>query len=702
MLPNAMTQSDTNVNTIDSMIATVSQLYKDIQLQDAYQDTDEAAMEEHTPVLTSKSIGAVTLEEITSEQPTIGAGEGTGFERTRSAPPRSLPRPVNQIRKLQRVLRGLKRNLNHMKSLQSDVERELNYRSRSLSLVAKDAEPSRSLHTSLTDCLEKDLENITNKLLDLMNKVPVPPEKQKNKKASPDHQDGDGDNDGKVIACLPGIHANEEDLKRLAVFRDVQGKFTGLSTERQICLLSFGVFPENQEVNRTMLMYWWIGEDILPREAKPEDAVKDILKEFMEKKLIEPVENKRKVEPNSYKMTPFVHSSVVLISEEIGLFNMYQKATKPKMKKSDLNKVCLVQESSSQPEAKGRRMKPENMETVFNVSEKFPEFTCKWFTSMTKLKVLYLGRWERTEREIEIDSRRVMKDLSSLKRLRFLSLQGISAIKSLSRSACKLSELIVLDFRDCYNLEKLPDDIHKLKNLIYLDLTGCDALERIPVRLSWLDNLEVLKGFVVSDFQTEITCELGALVHLTKLRKLSITVDRGGFGLNDLIKATGDFKSLEILKVRWGSRIPPVRERKPEGNIVRFMRSVTSIDSRNPMKNLIERHRHYLPRNLRKLDLQRVPECELPGLLQPHNLKDLEELHLRSWISLEGFGDLPEKPTECGVKVLRLKSLPKLKVEWRELTQLYFPKLGFLESYECPRVTFCPCDRDGIWRSHER
>ena len=63
------------------------------------------------------------------------------------------------------------------------------------------------------------------------------------------------ENNGKGIECLPGIHANEEDLKRLAVFRQLKEKFMDLSNDQKICLLSLAVFPENQEVNRTMLMY---------------------------------------------------------------------------------------------------------------------------------------------------------------------------------------------------------------------------------------------------------------------------------------------------------------------------------------------------------------------------------------------------------------------------------------------------------------
>ncbi|CDY70608.1 BnaC02g47260D [Brassica napus] len=69
-----------------------------------------------------------------------------------------------------------------------------------------------------------------------------------------DSEDGKVENNGKGIECLPGIHANEEDLKRLAVFRQLKEKFMDLSNDRKICLLSLAVFPENQEVNRTMLI----------------------------------------------------------------------------------------------------------------------------------------------------------------------------------------------------------------------------------------------------------------------------------------------------------------------------------------------------------------------------------------------------------------------------------------------------------------
>ncbi|KAH0939310.1 hypothetical protein HID58_006771, partial [Brassica napus] len=533
----------------------------------------------------------------------------------------------NSIHKLKRNLRLLEEDVAKLRVLNEVVGEEVSRHIVPLDKLLQKVEKGTT-KSQLTKGMKKDLEDVNKKIFNLMCQVPLLPNRRR-KPGGLDSEDGEVENNGKGIECLPGIHANEEDLKRLAVFRQVKEKFIELRIDRKICMLSFAVFPENQEVNRTMLMYWWIGEGILPDGIKPEDAVKDILKEFMEKKLIEPVENKRKVEPNCYKMTPFVHSSVVLISEEIGLFSMYQKGKKPRMKHSDLKKVCLVEESSSQPEAKAKKMPAGDIETVFNVSERFPDFAFKWFsedqssgkkkfsslskTAYKMLKVFYLGRWERTaNRHIEVENPELMKA--------------------------------------CYNLEKLPDKIDSLKALTYLDITDCYMIDRMPKRLSWLDNLEVLKGFVVSDAtDVETFCLLSELKHLKKLRKLSITINKGG--------------------------------PKPH---------------KAPKKAAVPSH---LPEKLMKLDLQCFPDAELPTLLEPGKLRTLEKLYIKGGTKLTGFGkSVPEEPTECSVKVLRLKFLPRLKVEWRELRELYFPKLEFLDKYQCPQVSFCPCDGIGIWR----
>ncbi|KAH0901754.1 hypothetical protein HID58_041257, partial [Brassica napus] len=192
-----------------------------------------------------------------------------------------------------------------------------------------------------------------------------------------------------------------------------------------------------------------------------------------------------------------------------------------------------------------------------------------------------------------------------------------------------------------------------------------------------LESLRQEIRFVVSDAtDVETLCLLAELKHLKKLRKLSITINKGGeFTVSQLFES-GVGRSM--------TRLPPnipVTDPKPH---------------KAPKKVAVPSH---LPEKLMKLDLQCFPDAELPSLHEPGKLRMLEKLYIKGGTKLTGFGkSVPEKPTECSVKVLRLKFLSRLKVEWRELRELYFPKLEFLDKYQSPQVSFCPCDGIGIWR----
>ncbi|KAG5410236.1 hypothetical protein IGI04_006555 [Brassica rapa subsp. trilocularis] len=196
--------------------------------------------------------------------------------------------------------------------------------------------------------------------------------------------------------------------------------------------------------------------------------------------------------------------------------------------------------------------------------------------------------------------------------------------------------------------------LESMRQEIRASTSSMTLLDRMPKRLSWL--------------------ELGAL---EEAGKLSITINKGGkFTVSQLFVDIQDFSNLEKLKVAWG-----VTDPKPH---------------KAPKKVAVPSH---LPEKLMKLDLQCFPDAELPSLLEPGKLRMLEKLYIKGGTKLTGFGkSVPEKPTECSVKVLRLKFLPRLKVEWRELRELYFPKLEFLDKYQSPHVSFCLCDGIGIWR----
>ncbi|KAL1224743.1 Disease resistance RPP13-like protein 4 [Cardamine amara subsp. amara] len=612
------------------------------------------------------------------------------LEKSHSAPPALglVPFDDQLIMRLNHNLQMLKLRLGKLEQLQINVGEELGTHLVTVHSLLD------FFRVSSQNTIKLDLEGMDSKISDLLYQVPllsVKTEKQ-NAAAYGVQDDEDEVHQEKSYYDLPGIHTNMADLTKLEVFRQVKHKFKELDIEQKICLLSFAVFPENREVHRTMLMYWWIGEGIIPVQGA-EEAVRKVLKEFTDKKLVEPVEERRKLAPSSYKMSPFVHSSVVLLSKEIGIFDIYRQGQKPTMTCSKMGKVCLVEGSSSQPEKTPTKMlSRDHIETVINISEGFPEFTLNWFSEQPSnkkfmiklsktwfkaLKVFYLGRWERSKkRDIRIQDPRLMQCLKHLKKLRFLSFQGISTISSLNSSVCKLHKLIILDLRDCSDLKRLPEKINSLRNLVYLDMTGCYMLEWIPFSLALLTRLEVLKGFVISDEVYEVVaCKLKYLTVLKKLRKLSIEINRDDLGVGQMMADLAGLKALKSLKVTW--------------------RRDLRITYRDSTQNVS------LPGQLKKLDLQRFPHEELPTWLHPLNLLHLKKLHIGGGRLLKGFGNLCEKATQCAVEVLRLTSLPELKVDWMELKHIYFPNLTFLENYKCPKITLSPCDGNGIWRSDQ-
>ncbi|KAF8109030.1 hypothetical protein N665_0104s0336 [Sinapis alba] len=452
-----------------------------------------------------------------------------------------------EILKLQNDIRQMKAAFEKLAHFQSNI-------SKSLEIEV----PSNKLRAILlkTDSVKsraRDLKEIRRKVLNLKGQIPSLLKKQSSIGLSiTDSQTAE--ENGQIIETgsdilLPGLHVSY-DFKHSSAFEEVVEKFEVLEFTDMLCLLSLAVFPENKEVKRTMLMYWWIGEGFISYEDS-ENTVTRILDEFSRKGLIEAVEDERKLKPSGYKMEPYVHAAVVYLASRMELFDLYSQG-KLKMQYSERKNVCLVKRSSLQQEAKASKMPLKNLNSVFNSSERYPDFTFKWFPEMESLKVLYLGRWERTaKRHIEVESTEFLKDMKSLKSLRLASFQGISRIENLKDLTCSLPKLVILDLRACYNLEGLPEDIGSLENLIYLDVSECYMLDRMPDGISDLKTLQVLKGFVISQSDDEKEC---AVKHLENLRKLSITVNRYQFKVEDFMESLKDLKQLESLKIAWGAR----------------------------------------------------------------------------------------------------------------------------------------------------
>ncbi|KAK8497129.1 hypothetical protein V6N13_046898 [Hibiscus sabdariffa] len=391
----------------------------------------------------------------------------------------------------------------------------------------------------------------------------------------------------------------------------------------------------------------------------------------------------------------------------------------------------------------------ENLQTLFNVSKQFPDLREELFSKMKNIGVLYLGRWEpTTQRHMEVEKTEFLEGLEKMGRLLFFSLQGISGISKLPKSLGKLYNLRILDLRACHNLEELPKEVGSLKKLTHLDLSECYLLEKIPKDLSNLSNLKVLKGFVISK---NSKCTLKHLTKLSNLVKLSINVNRKDFSINAHETETHFFKftMLRKLKIAWGAvaeededeetgQTSKTQESQAQKSSARIRKAIGKLknirpwggvhgegssksvpeskvadstaksgevdDNRDAKKqasvataskdadNKNENHQM----KLEKLDLQCYPERELPTWLVPKNLKSLERLYIKGG-ELSNLGEIHK---QWNVKILRLKYLLDIKINWKEL-QLQFPELQYLEKVNCPQIAFCPCDASGVWVSKQ-
>ena len=301
-----------------------------------------------------------------------------------------------------------------------------------------------------------------------------------------------------------------------------------------------------------------------------------------------------------------------------------------------------------------------------------------------------------------------------MKCLRLLSLQGISNINELPNSIGSLTNLRILDLKACYNLEALPDGIASLKKLSHLDISGCYLLDDMPKGLASLSELQVLKGFVIGNLESDRDntqqglpqpflgglrfpqnrdlCTLEDLKGLKKLSKLRINTRNKAFPTEEDLKALRKLEALRKLAIAWG-----VDSKKKENGAAKPKRAPSRLNTiitgtrRDP-------ETPELPTKLEKLELQCFPHTGTPDWLIPGKLESLKKLYIRGG-KLINLGQKQEGNDNWKVEILRLKHLLEFNMDWDEL-QRSFPKLILLENVKCPKLTSYPCDECGVWLKH--
>ncbi|KAH7856248.1 hypothetical protein Vadar_034472 [Vaccinium darrowii] len=487
---------------------------------------------------------------------------------------------------------------------------------------------------------------------------------------------------------VPNLYKNEM-LACSSEFKDFKELYDGLGSKQKLCLLCFSVFPEKEIIKKRFMFYWWIAEGFVApvkgSELTAEVLANEVFSELMAKRFIEPFSEKRTLAGwvNKCEMHPFVRAAVITLARRAKFCDFDAEGNPVGNFSSFL--LCLLAGEEMQTESPASRC---NVHMLFNVDETELNFEKpEVFSRMKNINLLCLGRWQTSRtHHIQVEDTEFLEGLKNMKYLKFLSLQGISPIKNLPTSVSNLTNLMILDVRACPNLEKIPWEIGLLKSLTHLDMSECYLLLNMPKEISMLVELEILKGFVVGNLEgknQKDSCSLGHLVRLTKLRKLSIFNRLENFPSDSELRDLSQLKKLVTLSIEWGG----VLRRNP-GTYASPLLASPLLPSPN------------LPIQLEKLDLRSFPYRDAPKWLMDSKMNKLKKLYIRGGL-LRGLGQYGLQEKEWTAEILRLKFLPNLEMDWWDVLKL-FPNLIYLEKVRCPKLTFFPCDGQGVWMKNQR
>ena len=412
----------------------------------------------------------------------------------------------------------------------------------------------------------------------------------------------------------------------------------------------------NYPIKKRLLIYWWVGEGFIngTREKTAEEVGEEVFEKLINQGLIRPVVDCHDSWPivNKCNLHPWIRRMLISLAKEVELFGFKSKRAEEESVETKHRRLCLVSKTQNYSSADQYPAMPENLWTLFNLSEQYLHFKPYWLTKLKMIEVLQLGRWQdNVLNHIEAINEELLKGLGAQKNLKYLSLRGISRIAELPPSIVNLTSLEILDLKACHNLETLPNDFSLLRKLTHLDVSECYLLERMPKGLDTLTSFQVLKGFLIGDSKTT-PCRLGDLGKLPRLRRLSIYIGSVAEIQGDTRDSLENTSSLHCLTITW------------------------ALGSNSESRDKVKKQSFSFPPRLQKLDLRAFPLEAPPKWLTPTKLKSLKKLYIRGG----GLGkfDFGEQD-KWEVEILCLRYLENLKInslDWDNLNQ-YFPRLKY-------------------------
>ncbi|XP_047969122.1 disease resistance protein RPM1-like [Salvia hispanica] len=435
----------------------------------------------------------------------------------------------------------------------------------------------------------------------------------------------------------------------------------------QRCFLYMGMFPEDQQVNRRMLIRLLIAEDFIERrnQTEPEDIGEGYLKELMERNLVEASEMEFDGRPRTFRLHNFMHKIVLSKAKDeqfclvTGEGDISEKVQRISIQTSDFN---IPDE--------GRY----HIRTFFSASlgTKIPRAI---IPSMILLKILHLDH-------AILDV--LPKGIKELLLLKYLSLRNTN-IKQLPISTGRLKLLETLNLKQTLvtSLPKSLLDLQKLRHLLvgrksFAYREAFDAVHGVKVHeeIGSLTNLQNLSFVRAESGDGDHKLILG-LQNLKKLRKLGIVdlPSSSGSILCKTIQMLTSLRSLsmksskmgEILNIQEINKPPHLQRLYLWGSLERMPSWIAKLDDLVRIR----------------LKWSRLPAADNPITILG-KLNNLLELQL-----LDAYtGNMLEF---CGGTFLKLKIL-----ELNQMEQLQMIKTGkgALPGLQKLSIILCPKLRD--------
>ncbi|XWS49483.1 hypothetical protein CRYUN_Cryun12cG0007400 [Craigia yunnanensis] len=379
----------------------------------------------------------------------------------------------------------------------------------------------------------------------------------------------------KEVGYLPNPYEAKEIFKSGSFVKEFRDHYEALDNRQKLCLLCFAIFPENAEVKKRLLRFWWVGERLKPVPASDTDTVEKgfvnkSLRKFEEMGFIEPVTKKSRSQATSYKMHPIIRSFIIKLAKEANFFD-YDSKGNPTMDISASKKSCLVKSKGtsswfskhvSQPDPKQQPKSLDNQQKENKQGQKEKEQP-KSLDNQHKEKKQGQEEEEQQQKNLDNQQKKKKQRQDEKERIRQeeQKLKNLDEMQTLFNVSKQFPDLPMELFSKMRNIcvlylgkwestaerhmevenSEFLTGLKNMKKLRFFSLQGISGISKLTVSLCKLTNLRILDLRACHNLE-ELPRGIGSLKQLTDLDLSECYL------LDNMPKQLSQLSKLKVLK----------------------------------------------------------------------------------------------------------------------------------------------------------